>query len=148
MDDDVIRRLQRLEDLEAIRGVQLEYRAALDSGDFARFAELFAPDGEWQGGSARARGRAEIRALLENGRIAGVGAQRHLVCNQTVDLDAGPAGTATALSTYVVLSRDPAGNPFLRMVGTYVDRLVRQPEGWRITSRVAAVDMPARPLHA
>ena len=62
-------RLQRLEDIEEIRTVLLNYGRFLDARDFAAYSRLFAKDGEWVAGplveerSADARqGRPENQA--------------------------------------------------------------------------------------
>jgi SnoaL-like domain len=58
------RRVERLESLEAIKRLQVEYADACDDSLNAdRIAALFAEDGVWEGGSPPTRftGRAEVR---------------------------------------------------------------------------------------
>ena len=43
---DVLARLQRLEDLQAIHQLFVDYGAFLDAGDLDGYASLFADDGE------------------------------------------------------------------------------------------------------
>ena len=43
-------RVQRLEDIDEIHGVLLDYGRFLDARDFAAYSRLFAKDGEWAGG--------------------------------------------------------------------------------------------------
>ena len=57
-------RLARLEDIQAIWRLFMEYRNHLDRRDFAAYAQLFTEDGEWLGNLGRARGPAEIEQLL------------------------------------------------------------------------------------
>jgi hypothetical protein len=62
-------RLRRLEDLEQIRQLFVEYKTVLDKQDFAAYGALFAADGEFvatpQEGLQQARGPAAIQALVE-----------------------------------------------------------------------------------
>jgi ketosteroid isomerase-like protein len=58
-------RLQRLEDLQEITQLFIDYGEHLDAGDFAAYARLFAEDGEvLLGPMGRATGRSEIEALM------------------------------------------------------------------------------------
>ncbi len=141
--DGIEARLRRLEDVEAIRRLQLVYRERLDAGDYAGFAALFTEDGEWQGASGRERGPAAIQAMLERGQIPGVGSEFHLAANQVIEVD---GDQAEARSTFVMLDRAEDGGPSVRMLGTYLDHLVRTDAGWRFRRRVARVDVPTRPL--
>src|SRR5439155_9468439 len=62
-------RLRRLEDLEQIRQLFVEYKMVLDKQDFAAYGALFAADGEFiatpQQGLQQAKGPAAIQALVE-----------------------------------------------------------------------------------
>ena len=58
-------RVERIEAESAIRRMLIEYGAYLDSRNFAAYADLFAPDGEWIGGFGRFEGPAAIRQMLE-----------------------------------------------------------------------------------
>ena len=58
------RRLRRLEDLEQIHQLFIDYKTVLDRKDFGAYAALFAEDGEFIAGAQRAKGRAAIQALV------------------------------------------------------------------------------------
>jgi ketosteroid isomerase-like protein len=61
---DIQQRLTRLESIEAIKQLQVEYASACDAGlDADRIAALFADDGVWEGGSPPTQfvGRAAVR---------------------------------------------------------------------------------------
>jgi hypothetical protein len=49
-DKSLAARVQRLEDQEEIRMLLVDYGRSLDARDFAKYASLFAKDGEWSGG--------------------------------------------------------------------------------------------------
>jgi uncharacterized protein (TIGR02246 family) len=137
-------RLQALEDREAIRGLLAAYRRALDDKDFDAYADLFGDDGEFVTDARTVRGRAEILPLLAELQAAGAlsvaaGDDRHLVTNVEVTV----AGDhATALSTWVYLTRGAGGEPELSLVGHYEDTLRRTAAGWRFARRAAPCDIP------
>ena len=60
-------RLRRLEDLEQISQLFIDYKIVLDRQDFAAYADLFAEDGEFVASPHRAerKGRAAIKAMVE-----------------------------------------------------------------------------------
>ena len=72
--------LRRLEDLQAIHQLFIDYGEHLDAGDFDAYAELFAEDGEvLLGPIGRAKGRAEIKALMTSTLADKVGATYHII---------------------------------------------------------------------
>ena len=64
---DIEERIQRLEDIEAIRYLQAKYQRCLDTRDFASLSECFAIDAvsSYDGGSMTYKGRDEIIAFLK-----------------------------------------------------------------------------------
>ena len=135
-------RLARLEDVQAIWGLFMDYRRHLDRRDFASYAQLFAEDGEWLGNLGHARGPAEIEQLLirtlerhDNESVAHL----HLVDNPVIDVD---GDRATSESTWVYITRDFSDNPVLSLIGHYRDVLTRTGEGWKFQRREAYLDFP------
>jgi uncharacterized protein (TIGR02246 family) len=144
--EELAARVRRLEDLEQIWRLFMDYRHHLDQRDFAAYASLFTDDGEWLGGLGRAKGPAEIEALLE--RTLEVYADdstrtRHLVDNPVIDVD---GDRATAESTWCYIERDEQDRPTLALVGSYRDVLVRTGAGWKFLRREASLDFPFRAL--
>lgn len=142
---DLARRVQRLEDREAIGELFVRYKAALDGKDFVAYADLFTEDGEFLAGTTRVRGRSEIRSLVEGmvGSLLGQerGQDFHVVANVTIDLD---GDRATARSTWLYVVRDEADQPRLAKLGHYEDDVVRDGDGqWRFQRRRAPTDIPA-----
>jgi len=141
-------RLRRLEDREQIHQLLAEYKRVLDSKDFSGYAALFAEEGEFVAGPARAKGQAAIQAMVEampGSDLLGAkaGDDFHLMINPQVELDAGNADRARAQSTwvYVVIGED--GGPLVSKVGHYADELVREGGRWRFLRREAPMDIPA-----
>jgi ketosteroid isomerase-like protein len=141
-------RLSRLEDVEGIWRLFQDYRSHLDQRDFAAYSQLFADDGEWMGNLGRAKGPAEIQALLERTlEVYPDDSTRtlHLVDNPVIDVD---GDRATAYSTWVYIERDENDKPFLSLIGHYDDVLTRVDGRWKFQRRVAYLDFPYEALDA
>jgi uncharacterized protein (TIGR02246 family) len=137
-------RLQRLEDVEAIRLLMLEYRACLDAKDIRGYAQLFAADGEFIAGDMRARGPDEIFALVDGMRGTLLtdrgGDDVHIVANPTIEVD---GDRATADSTWLYIVRDEGDVPVLSKIGSYHDVFTREDGRWRFLRREAPTIIPA-----
>jgi uncharacterized protein (TIGR02246 family) len=141
MADDVLSRLRRLEDLEDIRQLFVDYGRHLDAGDVEAYADLFADEGEiLLGPIGRAKGRAAIVELMTKVRARAQTASFHLVTNPVVRLD-GDRATGEVLWT--VIKPDAAGKLEVAMFGRHVDELVRERGRWRILKRRGRIDVPA-----
>ena len=141
-DEDVTARLRRLEDLEAIRQVFVDYGHHLDRGDLDAYVGLFAEDGELLlGPLGRARGRAEIRDLMGRATAASAGHSWHLITNPIIELD---GDRATAEVMWTVVRRGEDGSAVLGMLGRHRDVLVRRDGGWQFQRREGHIDVPAR----
>jgi uncharacterized protein (TIGR02246 family) len=135
-------RLQRLEDLEEIRTLLLDYGRFLDSRDLPAYSKLFAKDGEWVGGFGSARGPAGILAFME--KNLGTGPNRtntyHILSNFEIEVK---GDTATAWSRWTFVVPGPDGKPVISQAGRYDDILVREDGRWKFKRRTASNDIPA-----
>jgi len=142
---DTATRLRRLEDLEQIRRLFTEYKLVLDRQDFAAYADLFAENGEFVAGAGVAKGRAEIRALVEAmpGSLLGAapGDDYHLIVNPLIDLDPADPDRARAQLTWLYVVKGDDGGPKLAKLGHYDDTLVREAGQWRFLRREAPADI-------
>lgn len=140
-------RLQRLEDLESIRRLLVDYAKHLDAADYGAYASLFKEDGELTAPIGSARGRAAIRALLEERLAEQPEAPRptalHLVANPDIELD-GDRATSRVLWAYV--TQDENSRPFILQLGHYDDVLVRTDAGWRFQRRQITRDLGVSPI--
>jgi ketosteroid isomerase-like protein len=136
-------RIQRLEDMEEIRTVLLNYGRYLDARDFAAYSRLFAKDGEWVGGFGKVKGPAGIQAFMEK-QIPGPnrGNTYHLLSNFVIEVN-GDAATAWSRWAFVVPA--PDGKPSIAQGGRYEDRLVRENGRWKFQRREAFTDIPQMP---
>jgi hypothetical protein len=141
-------RLRRLEDLEQIHQLFMDYKRVLDGKDFGAYAELFAADGEFVAIDGGARGRAAIEAMVAampgtDLLGANVGDDFHLVLNPQIQLDDDNPDRARAQSTWAYVVKGDAGEPVLAKLGHYEDEVVREGGSWRFLRRQAPMDIPA-----
>jgi uncharacterized protein (TIGR02246 family) len=138
----VEQRLQRAEDEIAIERLLIDYAATLDARDYAAYAALFTPDGEWVNGDAARKGRPAIEAMLA--AIMGPAGTPnhdnfHLLANPRISVE---GDRATAASLYLFVMRGKGGQPLAVLAGSYADELVRTEGQWKIRRRIAANIMP------
>jgi hypothetical protein len=147
MSADLEARLRRLEDLEEIRRLVLDYRRHLDAGDLRSYSLLFGESGEWHGGTGHGRSPDGIRTMLEERLPANPpapGATRyHLVSDPVIELD---GDRATGDVTWVLVTRGAGDRPELTLFGHYVDTYQREQGRWRFQRREAHTDIPRREL--
>ena len=139
-------RLQRLEDLEEIRGLLEEYARCLYAVDHAAYADLFTADGELHAQLGQAKGREAIRSLLDARLKSGDRAPRtafHQIGNATIAID-GDRATSRVMWAYV--THDDASYPLILQVGHYDDLLVRDGGRWRFERRTISRDFGYSPL--
>ena len=122
-----------LEAKDAIRELMATYAQALDACRFADVAACFAPDGEWSTDYGAARGPAEIEAFIRGiVPMKGEGPQRkHYITNIIIKVD---GETASAVSDYLIV-REAEGGLIPVMGGTYRDKFIKTPAGWRFSRK-------------
>lgn len=137
-------RVQRLEDIEEIRVLLLDYGRYLDARDLAAYSRLFAKDGEWVGGFGSVKGPAEIQAFMEKNLGSGPnrGNTFHILSNFVIDVK---GDTATAWSRWTFVTPGADGKPVISQAGRYDDTFVRENGRWKFKRRVASNDIPAAP---
>ncbi|WP_293786291.1 nuclear transport factor 2 family protein [uncultured Aeromicrobium sp.] len=123
MNDDLLRRLERLERRELARTAAASYAYAIDDGEPAQIAAIFHPEGSLTIPSATFRGRDAIAAFYAS-RNRGAD-RRHFITNVTVeDTD---VDTQFALTAYFLFTGREPGRSALGW-GVY-DDLVDVAEG-------------------
>ena len=147
--DALTARLQRLEDLEAIRSTWLDYCTRLDVGDMGGLGDVFTDDAELElNGLAPSldgtyRGRRAIiddfyarTALPSSTAAAPRFMTGHLSTNMQIELD---GDDATTLAYFFEIVDDN-----LVLIGTYQHRLRRDPDRWRFAFLRISVRYRAR----
>jgi hypothetical protein len=134
-------RLQRLEDIEEIRTVLLDYGRFLDARDFASYSRLFAKDGEWVGGFGTVQGPTAIKAFMEKS-IPGPNTAHnyHLLSNFEIEVR---GDIATAWSRWAFVVPGPDNKPAIAQGGRYDDTLIRESGHWKFKRRTASTDLPS-----
>jgi hypothetical protein len=140
--DDLAARLRRLEDLEAIRQLFVDYGYCLDHGLFEDYGRLFADDGEiLLGPIGRAKGPEAITALMSKTLGGRQGGSFHVIANPVIKLD---GDTATTDVTWLVVTRTETGAASASMLGRHKDTVVRQRGEWKFQRREGHVDIPSK----
>jgi uncharacterized protein (TIGR02246 family) len=137
-------RLQRLEDLEEIRRLYVDYGRHLDDCDPVAYASLFARDAKLRlGPVVRADGREEIeRAATQMlGDLAAGEDTRsvHLIDTPRIELS---GDTASGECVWAAIGRRTGADPSV-LVGRHVDQFVREDGRWRFTLRRGLIDVGA-----
>jgi len=149
--DELVARVQRLEDQEAVRATWLEYCNRLDAGDLDALAEVFTEGAELQvrGLASRLDGTYEGRGPIV-GFYASTGAAApapgearpaslmtgHLSTNMQVQLE---GDQATTLAYFFEIVDDD-----LVLIGTYQHRMRRDADRWRFAHLRISVRYRAR----
>jgi uncharacterized protein (TIGR02246 family) len=133
-------RLQRLEDLQEITQLLVDYGELLDLRDLDGFAALWADDAEFVMSTGRtAKGRQAIRDMLAEIMAKSPNAVLHLESNPRITLD-GDRATSTMM--YAVASTQDDGLARVTMLGHHFSEHVRTADGWKIQRRENVVDLP------
>jgi ketosteroid isomerase-like protein len=132
-------RLQRIEDLEDIRRLRMDYHRYVNTRTFKEAAILYTEDAFVDFGEAQARGRAEIAALYDryNDQLDTI---KQYPANHIVDLD-GDEATGNA---YVDARYAYDGHSIIACA-MYDEKYRRTPEGWRISEMIVTIHF-ARPV--
>ncbi|MDO8187837.1 nuclear transport factor 2 family protein [Conexibacter sp. JD483] len=135
--------LGRLLDERACERLIVVYAQLVDFGRASEIADLFTPDGRWEGTELLLEGREQIRTWFTRREQLARRLSRHVFTNVAVDVGADGPDTARALSYMVNYRRDrrdgdpapplPADLP--KYVGECHDRFRRTHDGWRFASR-------------
>jgi len=131
-DEQLLRRLQRLEDREGIAALQARYINLNDGGwdgPTHRFpdevAEMFVEDGIWEGPPGRAEGKAAIAALFRS--FGAMPFIVHFITNPLIEIRGDQAyGEWHA----IVTATTPDGQAQWAL-GKYINDYVRGPTGWQ-----------------
>jgi uncharacterized protein (TIGR02246 family) len=139
---EILARLQRLEDKDEIRRLYVDYGRHLDAGDFEAYAGLFARDAKLRLGPVlRADGREEIFRVAEANLRPAHGGQGsvHVLGSPRIDLD-GDRASGECVWSAVSMTDDGSSRV---LVGRHVDELVREDGRWRLASRKGLIDVGA-----
>lgn len=135
-------RLRKLEDVEAIHGLLVDYGRALDKRDFKAYGALFAQDGSWKGGMGGATSPDKIAEMVAAGfsRMEPKLYEKsnHVMTSFDVDVS-GDTATGWSRWTWVTVAAD--GKPETMRAGYYEDTYARVNGAWKFKSRQATTEI-------
>ena len=128
-----------LEAKDAIRELMAAYAQAMDACRFADVGACFAPDAEWITDYGAARGPDEIAKFIGGiVPVKGEGPQRkHYITNIIITVD---GERASAVSDYLII-RESENGLIPVMGGTYRDKFIKTPAGWRFSRKELVHDI-------
>jgi ketosteroid isomerase-like protein len=144
VDKTVTDRVQRLEDLEAIRELQATYCYLVDDGRFEELAERwFTEDARCDFHDVAATippvvssGRSEILAFYSGVVAVLLADMCHTVHNQRIVID---GNVARGECYFELTARHPATSDAVVGAGRYIDRYRRVDGNWRCCERIAQI---------
>lgn len=121
-----------------------EYTWANDAQDWNACAALYTEDAVFRrpSGGDPVTGRD---AILASFKARAARTQRHAIANILVDVQSATEATArSVIVLYMGDAPDDGGLPVQDakspLIGTYTDRIVHTPEGWRFAERTGSLD--------
>lgn len=122
-------------DHEEIQDLLVRYATSLDSRDWEQLSACFTEDGVTDYGEFGGLNRgAEAIVKLCRAVLDGLDASQHMITNMVIVTD-GDSGSAVCYFQAQHVVRGTAGGDNYLVGGTYRDRVVRTPAGWRIAHR-------------
>jgi 3-phenylpropionate/cinnamic acid dioxygenase small subunit len=121
-------------DHDLITDVLVRYATGIDTKDWKLFRTCFTDDvhadyGEGVGSWTDADGITEYMTVMHADMVD----TKHQLTNFVIEIDGDSATASTYVHAVLVVTHDPL--TWYEPVGRYEDRLVRTPEGWRISHR-------------
>ncbi|MGE0825259.1 MAG: nuclear transport factor 2 family protein [Candidatus Binatia bacterium] len=133
--ENVERRLQVLEDIEAIKRLKVRYCQCADRQDYPGFAQLFTEDAVWEGGAfGHAEGRKSIEQFLRDAQGQSLPFAIHYVMNAMVDVEGDTAvGHWYLLEPCTMTMADGKQTQAVWGTATYEDHFARVNGTWLFT---------------
>ncbi len=131
--EELQRRLQTLEDIEAIKKLKVRYCHCADARDHVGFANLFVDDGVWEGGVfGHGEGRKGIEQFLRNVQAQSLPFALHYVMNAVVEVQGDTAvGQWYLLEPCTMTLADGRQTQAVWGTATYEDHFVRVNGEWK-----------------
>lgn len=123
-----------MSDRDQIIDLAIAYTWALDTKSIDDLDRIFTEDATGDLHGRICEGRPAIKDRIA-GAILRLDATQHLVGNHQVEVDGDEATHRCQLQGQHVLRGCEGGDNYI-VAGFYQDRLVRTPDGWRITHRL------------
>lgn len=131
--------MRTAEDIIAIQQLLAAYVYAIDAKDYDALDAVFLPGAtvDYRAAGGAVGTWPDMKGWLERA-LAAFPLTQHLIGLPLVRLDGDRANARTMLFNPMQLARTQGGDKLFFVGCTYVDDLVRTPDGWRIARRVEA----------
>jgi len=141
MTDSLQDKVQRLEDIENIRSLLVEYGQLLDKRDLGAYSRLFTDDGIWEGGMGKAQTPEGIEKVVRDGfsKLPPRENDYHLMSSVDIRVTGSDSATAWSRWTYMIQGED--GRPTPLLAGHYDDVLAKVNGVWKFKYRNAVIDV-------
>jgi hypothetical protein len=128
--------VRTLADKQEIAEQCVRYMSALDTRDWALLESCFTGSPVFVHPGGRLEGFPAILART-SAALGPLDATQHLLGNVLVEVDGETARSSCYFQAQHVRAGTPGGDTYV-IAGSYTDRWVRTPAGWRIAERVQA----------
>jgi uncharacterized protein (TIGR02246 family) len=133
-------------DRDAVAELMIRYATSVDARDMERYATCFTDDVEVTGFSGGAISGLATYVAWVGGALSKYSHTHHLIGNQVVIIDGDRAHLRSYVQAMHVLVAEP--DTMVGLWGIYDDRVVRTPDGWKITHHHLERLIPPRRIHA
>jgi ketosteroid isomerase-like protein len=141
---DLDARLRLLEEEREILRLLYTYGQAIDYGDEERWLDCFTEDGAFLIESRlpdqlkrNTVGREALRAFIAGHTRAPERWHKHFVVEPLIEID----GDTATCTSYLFVLMDHEERPTLRVMGRYLDTLVKEADGrWRFKQRIGSIE--------
>lgn len=125
--------VQAILDRNEVYDLVVRYARALDERNWELLESCFLPDAKYLYPNGSSGSAAEIVERCSNA-LTRLDASQHLLGNIEITVDGDTASTIVYFQAQHVKMGTPGGNTFI-IAGSYRDRVVRTPGGWKIAQR-------------
>lgn len=129
--------LQEIADRMEINNLLIDYCSAVDTQDIDQFDHIFTPDAhiDYSAMGGTKGPVSEVKAYLKK-VLPHFPRTQHMIANSRVWVEGDSARARTMCHNPMVMPKQDGSEQVAFYGLWYVDRLVRTPEGWRISERV------------
>jgi 3-phenylpropionate/cinnamic acid dioxygenase small subunit len=127
-------KIEYLFERQAISDVMLRYGRALDDRDWAKLKTCFTPDAKAIYGELGFQDGNDAIIQTCRGALEPLDSSQHIITNHEIEIDGNAAHARSYLHAQHTKNGTPGGDNFT-IGGTYIDDLVKTPDGWKIRQK-------------
>jgi 3-phenylpropionate/cinnamic acid dioxygenase small subunit len=127
-------KIEYLLERQAISDLLLRYGRALDDRDWAKLKTCFTPDAKAIYGELGFQDGRDAIIQTCRGALEILDSSQHIITNHEIEIDGNAAHARSYLHAQHTKNGTQGGDNFT-IGGTYIDDLVKTPDGWRIRQK-------------